>query len=397
MSAAISSSVPGRVPALGILDIPGLNEETGKGLEIFGWRDSDGLMIRGGFLSEEDRKTLIALARDGSSLCRVTRRANALVLLDDGMSCQQVARVLLFDDDTIRGWYDLFEQDGVEGLSRFDMGGSSSKMTAEQTEALKAWVAATLPRSTRQVGAWLKKEFGLVYESRSGLIALLHRLGLEYHKPEVISRKLDPETQKAFIASYEKLLNSLPDDEVVLFGDAVHPTHAARPVGCWAPKKQKLAIEQTSGRERINIHGAVDLETGQTRMIEADTVNAISTIQLLEALEALYPLMACIHLFLDNARYHHAKLVTEWLSRPGCRIKLHFLPAYCPHLNPIERLWGVMHKNITHNRCHDTCGQFAEATLHFLRDEVPRRWAEFRSYISDNFRVISPKEFRLLG
>jgi transposase len=354
-------------------------------------------MIRGGFLSEEDREALIALARDGSSLCRVTRRANALVLLDDGMSCQEVAKVLLFDDDTIRGWYDVFEQDGVEGLSRFEMGGSSSKMTAAQAEGLKAWVTSTLPRSTRRVGAWIKKEFGLIYESRSGLIALLHRLGLEYHKPEVISRKLDPETQKAFIASYEKLMNSLGDDEVVLFADAVHPTHAARPVGCWAPKDQELAIQQTSGRERINIHGAVDLETGQTRMIEVDTVNAISTIQLLESLEATYPLMARIHIYLDNARYHHAKLVNEWLARRGCRILLHFLPAYCPHLNPIERLWGVMHKNITHNRCHDTRGEFAEVTLHFLREEVPRRWAEFRSSVTDNFRIISPVEFRLLG
>jgi len=354
-------------------------------------------MIRGGFLSEEDREALVALARDGSSLCRVTRRANAMVLLDDGMSCQEVAKVLLFDDDTIRGWYDLFEQDGVEGLSRFDMGGGSSKMTAEQAEALKAWATATLPRSTRRVGAWIKKEFGLVYESRSGLVALLHRLGLEYHKPEVIPRNLDEEKQAAFIAGYEKLLNALPDDEVVLFADAVHPTHAARPVGCWAPKEQNLAIEQTSGRERINIHGAIDLETGQTRMIEADTVNAISTIQLLESLQALYPLIACIHVFLDNARYHHAKLVSEWLSRPGCRIKLHFLPAYCPHLNPIERLWGVMHKNVTHNQCHDTRGEFADATLRFLSEEVPRRWAEFRSAVTDNFRIISPKAFRLLG
>jgi transposase len=354
-------------------------------------------MIRGGFLSEGDRKALLALARDGSSLGRVTRRANALVLLDRGMSCQEVAKVLLFDDDTIRGWYDLFERDGVESLSRFDMGGSTSKMTAEQGEALKAWVGSTLPRSTRRVGAWIKQKFGHVYESRSGLIALLHRLGLEYHKPEVIPRKLDEETQKAFIASYDKVLNSLGDDEVVLFADAVHPTHAARPVGCWAPKEQKLAIQQTSGRERINIHGAVDLETGQTRMIEADTVNAVSTIQLLEALQATYPLMARIHVYLDNARYHHAKLVNEWLARQGCRILLHFLPAYCPHLNPIERLWGVMHKNITHNKCYDTCGEFAEATLHFLRDEIPRRWAEFRTKVTDNFRIISPKDFRLLG
>ena len=354
-------------------------------------------MVRGGFLSEEDRKALIALARDGSSLCRVTRRANALVLLDDGMSCQQVAKVLLFDDDTIRAWYELFEQGGLEGLSRFDMGGSSGKLSVAQTEALKAWVEATLPRSTRQVGAWIAKEFGLVYESRSGLIALLHRLGLEYRKPEVIPRRLDEKAQEAFIASYENTLNSLGDDEVVTFVDAVHPTHAARPVGCWAPKEQTLAIEQTSGRQRINIHGAIDLETGRTRMIEAETIDAMSTIRLLESLEALYPLMVCIHVFLDNARYHHAKLVKEWLSRPGCRIKLHFLPAYCPHLNPIERLWGVMHKNITHNKTYDTCKEFAETTLEFLREKVPRNWAKYRSAVTDNFRVISPKDFRVIA
>jgi hypothetical protein len=206
---------------------------------------------------------------------------------------------------------------------------------------VKAFVGATLPRSTREVGAFVEREFGLVYESRSGLIALLstcrsmHRLGLEYHKPDVISRKLDVAKQKDFIERHDKLLNSLGNDEAVLFVDAVHPTHAARPVGCWAPKREKLAIEQTSGRERINIHGAINLETGETGMIDVETVNAASTITLLEATEALYPMLALIHVFLDNARYHHAKLVQDWLARPECRIKLHFIPTYCPHLNPI--------------------------------------------------------------
>ena len=269
-------------------------------------------------------------------------------------------------------------------------------MSAAQEDALKVFVGTTLPRSTRQVGAWIEREFGLVYESRSGLIALLHRLGLEYHKPNVIPRKLDVAKQKAFIESYEKLLNSLGDNEAVLFADAVHPTHAARPVGCWAPKQDKLAIEQTSGRQRINIHGAIDLETGQTRMIDVETVDAASTITLLEAIEALYPLLALIHVFLDNARYHHAKLVQEWLARPGCRIKLHFIPTYCPHLNPIERLWGVMHRNITHNKCYGTCAQFADATFGFLREEVPRNWADLCDQVTDNFRVIKPKDFRVM-
>src|SRR5580704_13077249 len=131
------------------------------------------------------------------------------------------------NDDTIRDWHKLFEQRGIEGLTSFDMGGSASFLSAAQENALKAFVGTTLPRSTRQVGAFIAQEFGLVYESRSGLVALLHRLGLEYHKPQVIPRKLDEAKQKAFIGAYDKLLNSLGNDEVVLFADAVHPTHAA--------------------------------------------------------------------------------------------------------------------------------------------------------------------------
>ena len=356
-----------------------------------------GFMIRRNFLNTAERKELLSLARDGSAEHRIARRANAILLLDDGLSCERVAKVLYLDDDTVRSWRKLYDERGIAGLEQFDGGGSSSRLSTEQEEALKAYVARTLPRSTRQIGAFIERDFGVVYESRAGVIALLHRLGLEYHKPDVIGRKLDAEKQRAFIESYEKLLNALGPDEAVLFVDAVHPTHSARPVGCWAPKEDNLAIEQTSGRQRINVHGAIDLETGQTRMIEAETIDAASTIRLLEALEALYPLLAMIHVYLDNARYHHAKLVQDWLAQPGRRIKLHFIPAYCPHLNPIERLWGVMHKHVTHNKCYATSREFAAEVLTFLREKVPQNWLELCDSIADNFRVINPKDFRVLA
>ena len=51
-------------------------------------------------------------------------------------------------------------------------------------------------------------------------------------------------------------------------------------------------------------------------MIEALTIDAASTIKLLQSIEALYPMLALIHVFFDNARYHHAKLVQEWLALP---------------------------------------------------------------------------------
>ena len=354
-------------------------------------------MIRADFLSPPDRAALLALMRDGSAAHRLTRRANALLLLDDGLSCEEVAKVLYLDDDTVRGWAKLYGEGDLKGLMRFESGGSASHLSQAQEEGLKGWIAEALPRSTRQVGAYIEQEFGVVYESRAGLIALLHRLGLEYHKPEVIGRKLDAKKQQEFIAAYNDLLNSLGPDEAALFVDAVHPTHAARPVGCWAPAEDNLAIEQTSGRQRLNIHGAIDLETGKTAMIDVETVDAASTIRLLEAIEAMYPLLVIIHVFLDNARYHHAKLVQEWLAQPGRRVTLHFIPAYCPHLNPIERLWGLMHKHLTHNKTYPTYREFAEATLTFLRERVPQNWLEFCDSVSDNFRVINPKDFRVLA
>jgi hypothetical protein len=162
------------------------------------------------------------------------------------------------------------------------------------------------------------------------------------------------------------------------------------PVGCWAPKEVRVAVEQSSGRDRLNVHGAIDLETGKTAMRDVLTVDAVSTIMLLMA---MYPGKRRVHLFLDNARYHHAKLVQAWLE---CRIKLHFIPAYCPHLNPIERLWGLMHKHITHNKCYGSFKDFSVAMLTFLRDDVPKNWDTFCDRVTDNFRIINPKDFRVL-
>ena len=352
-------------------------------------------MIRAGFLDEATRKELTALVRDGKAESRVTRRANALLLLDDGWSCQKTARALYMDDDTIRYWHELYQEKGLTWLAEFGYKGRPCEMTAAQQQALARWVEETLPRTTSAVGEWIEKTYGISY-TRSAIIKLLTRLGMEYRKPKPIPRKLDPAKQAAFIKAYNDLLNNLATDEAVMFVDAVHPTHEARPAGCWAPKNTKVAIAQTSGRDRLNIHGAIDLETGKTKMLEVLTVNAASTIALLTAIMIMFPSKRWIHVFLDNAKYHHAQMVQEWLARPDCRIRLHFIPTYCPHLDPIERLSGLMHKHITHNRCYAKFNDFCNAVLGFLRDEVPKNWRTYADSVSDNFRIINPADFRVL-
>jgi len=64
----------------------------------------------------------------------------------------------------------------------------------------------------------------------------------------------------------------------------VHPTQRCGG-WCLGAERVSVAVEQSSGRDRLNIHGAIDLETGQTIMKDVLTVDALSTILLLMAIE----------------------------------------------------------------------------------------------------------------
>ena len=78
-------------------------------------------------------------------------------------------------------------------------------------------------------------------------------------------------------------------DEAVYFADVVHPEYQSRPVHGWVRKGDKVALRRTSGRQRLNLHAALDLETFHCPLVEAERIDAASTITLLEKLEAANP------------------------------------------------------------------------------------------------------------
>lgn len=57
---------------------------------------------------------------------------------------------------------------------------------------------------------------------------------------------------------------------------------------------------------------------------------------------------------LDNATYHHASMLKEWLKRNKKKIVLEFLPPYSPDLNHIERVWKLTRRLCTHNEYFPT-------------------------------------------
>jgi len=352
-------------------------------------------MICPNFLSGEDRRDLLACVKRQREDHGVARRANALLLLDDGKSCVEIAQVLYLDDDTVRGWHKQYLVEGWDAVAYDGWKGGQSRMSVAQEVALCAWLEERFCRSTVEIRAYITAHFDLRY-SHSGCVKLLARLGFEYRKPKALPRVADVAKQAEFIASYESLLNSLADDEAVYFADAVHPEYQSKPSHGWVKKGSNPALKTTSGRARVNIHGALNLENFDTPFVEPTTVDGVSAVQLLAKIEARNPEKRIIHVIWDNAAYHKGPDVRTFLSRKNCRIHLIQLPPYCPHLNPIERLWAVMHQHVTHNRCYHTQKQFAEAILAFFRKTLPKKWKDFRTQVTDNFRITSHQNLRVL-
>jgi transposase len=85
-------------------------------------------------------------------------------------------------------------------------------------------------------------------------------------------------------------------------------------------------------------------------------------------------------LICDNARFHKAKWLTEWLAEQTPWLHLEFLPAYSPDFNPIERLWHWLKTEYTHNRCWVSKVDLKQTLQQMLR-ELPSRVNDLKEVI----------------
>ena len=102
-------------------------------------------------------------------------------------------------------------------------------------------------------------------------------------------------------------------------------------------------------------------------VIESDTVNKASTLQLLELLDNKYCYAREIKIILDNARYHYSKEVKAFLEEHP-KMDLVFLPTYSPELNLIERVWKFFKKKVLYSHYYEDLSAFRDAAIAFFNN-----------------------------
>lgn len=148
------------------------------------------------------------------------------------------------------------------------------------------------------------------------------------------------------------LLTHLPANEVACYEDEVD-IHLNPKIGLdWMNRGTQKEVATPGQNEKCYLAGALDTRTGRLLWVGGMRKNSLLFLQLLKELLHRYPSAWRIHVILDNFRIHDSQAVREALAQWGARIRLHFLPPYCPNHNRIERVWKDLHDNVTRNhRC----------------------------------------------
>ena len=85
-------------------------------------------MIGSNFLTSQQRDELKAVVRRPSETHGIARGANAILLLDDDKNCEEIAKLVYLDDDTIRQWFKQYHSGGFDNLATFDWKGRTAHL-----------------------------------------------------------------------------------------------------------------------------------------------------------------------------------------------------------------------------------------------------------------------------
>jgi transposase len=334
------------------------------------------------FLTPEQRSILKIQHRrehDG----RIRDRIKAVLLTDDGWTQPMISKALFLDDQTIGNYIKDYKE---SGKLKHESGGSSGKLTKKEAKELESHLETTLYLSIKEICAYVEKTYGKQY-TVAGMQSWMHNHKFVYKNPKGIPAKANLEAQEEFIAAYQKLMNATPEDEPILFGDCVHPTQATKLSRGWIKKGKDQYVPTTGSRTRVNIAGAINLESLEVMTRDYDKINSGKFIDFLKYLEACYPTAPKIHLFVDQGSYHTSQETKEYVK--NSRTILHYLPAYSPNLNPIERLWKIMHEHVSNNKFYLKGKDFVAAVRNFFDETVHEIKDVIQSRITDNFERLN--------
>ena len=314
---------------------------------------------------------------DQTSHVGLKSRCHIILLSAQHYSVPQIASLLFSSEDTVARCIHAFNRSGLEAILPEARPGRPLKLTEDQLKRLLELVGTDprdlgLPFSTwtaELLALALREQAGIVV-SESTVRRALHREGYSVQRPvlSVSSPDADYE-QKA--AHLQELQRQAQAGEIDLYDeDEVDLALLPSVMRCWSKVGQQRKIETPRQNKKQYGAGLIHWVSGKLYWATSDHKNnALFRLVLGQLIEpdGGQPIRKK-YVVVDNYRIHFAKPVLALLEAHQDEIELVCLPTYSPKLNPVERFWKHLRRQVTHNHFFQTIERLMDAVVSFFRD-----------------------------
>ena len=331
--------------------------------------------------TEEERLELQHMIRQ--AVGRVSQRAHMILLSAQRRTVPELAPLFAMSRATVRSWIRRFNAHGPAGLYDEPRSGRPRQVGPPVLEAIVTmlhddpWHAGYLATfwTVAMLGLALVQRVGLRC-SASTLRGALHGLGLRWGRPRLaMPLKVDPaKTYKQWVIA--KAVVEAGAAATILYGDEsrVHLLPLLRAMWYWVGQQLRIPTPGTNVTRAL--FGALNIRTGRWVYLVRERTRTDDFLAFLEHVLVAYP-EGPILLVVDNFSSHTAHAVTVWLAAHP-RLQLFYLPKYCSHLNPVERIWLQLKNTLAANRLYGSMQLLLATVEAFFTAMTPERaltWA----------------------
>lgn len=280
-------------------------------------------------------------------------RIRAVQQVQAGESPEVVIRALGFTRRCIYSWLSMYRAGGWDALKSKKAPGRARRLSGRDMQWIYRTVTGKNPLQmgfsfalwTRaMIRALILKHCGV----RLSLVSvgrLLGQLGLSCQKPLWRAYQQDGSRVEQWLKREYPRIRALAKREKaeIFFEDESGVRSDFHSGSTWAVRGQTPVVRVTGQRFSLNMISAIS-PRGQLRfMVVKGGVGARVFIRFLRRL--IQGAKRPIFLIIDGHPAHRAKAVTQYVSTVAKRLRLFFLPAYSPELNPDEQVWNDVKNN----------------------------------------------------
>lgn len=135
----------------------------------------------------------------------------------------------------------------------------------------------------------------------------------------------------------------------------------------WAPRGQTPVLQLAFNWKRLSVIAGVTIWTFYFRLYPS-TIRSPQIVDFLRHLHRQLPRKLLI--IWDGLRAHRSRLVRAYVEGSQGALRMAFLPAYAPELNPVEDVWGYCKHHEVATFCPEDfahLGRFARSRLRSMQ------------------------------